>query len=94
MVVSPCVFSRTRPVPPAPVCCVWSPREMTAGPRLKPRPRVVRRRAVFIEMKPLGEHFEAGNLLRVVGKVRTKVGPSHQGPGGPLRQASATSKPS
>ena len=37
--------------------------------------RVVRRRAVFIEMKPLGEHFEAGNLLRVVGKVRTRVGP-------------------
>ena len=37
--------------------------------------RVVRRRAVFIAMNPLGEHFEAGSLLRVKGHVRTRVGP-------------------
>ncbi|MFT3922553.1 MAG: carboxypeptidase-like regulatory domain-containing protein [Myxococcales bacterium] len=37
--------------------------------------RVVRRRAVFIEMRPDGEHFEAGSLLRVRGHVRTRVGP-------------------
>jgi hypothetical protein len=37
--------------------------------------RVVRRRAVFIEMRAIGEHFEAGNHLRVAGQVRTRVGP-------------------
>ncbi len=37
--------------------------------------RVVRRRAVYIEMRALGDHFEAGNHVRVAGKVSTQVGP-------------------
>ncbi len=44
--------------------------------------RIVRRRAVFVALEPVGTHFEAGSQISVRGKVSTRVKPRAQVPVG------------